>query len=84
MVFNEAEPIDFLKAEVAALSQADFAINEEVLKRPKVDPSTNLPKAYHYYVDLCTPCRKKPRTDQKIKIYLKLDTIIHKDIGYSP
>ena len=35
-VFDEADPIDFLEAEVAALSQADCAINEEVLKRPKV------------------------------------------------
>ena len=27
-VVNEEDPIDFLEAEVAALSQADFAINE--------------------------------------------------------
>ena len=46
-VFNEADPIDFLEAEVAALSQADFAINEEVLKCPKVDPSTLLPTDCH-------------------------------------
>ena len=30
-VFNEADPIDFLEAQVATLSHADFAINEEVL-----------------------------------------------------
>ena len=65
IVFNEADPIDFLEAEVAALSQADFAINKEVLKRPKVDPSTLLPKDYHDYHDLCTPYRKKPRTNRK-------------------
>ena len=70
-VFNEADPIDFLEAEVAALSQADFAINEEVLKRPKVDPRTLLPKDYHEYLDLCTPYRKKPRTDRKFEINLK-------------
>ena len=83
-VFNEVAPIDFLEAEVAALSQADFAINEEVLKRPKVDPSTLLPKDYHDYLDLCTPYRKKPRTDRKFEINLKPDANIHKDIGYSP
>ena len=83
-VFNEADPIDFLEAEVAALSQADFAINEEVLKRPKVDPSTLLPRDYHNYLDLCTPYRKEPRTDQKFEINLKPDTNIHKDIGYCP
>ena len=82
-VFNEADPIDFLEAEVAALSQADFAINEEVLKCPKVDPSTLLPKDYHDYLDLCTPYRKKPHTDWKFEINLKPDTNIHKDIGYS-
>ena len=83
-VFNEADPIDFLEAEVAALSQADFAINEEVLKRPKVDPRTLLGKGYHEYLDLCTPYRKKPCTDPKFEINLKPDTNIHKDIGYSP
>ena len=83
-VFNEADPIDHIEAEVAALSQADFAINEEVLKRPKADPRTLLPKEYHDYLDLCTPYRKKPRTDRKFEINLKPDTNIHKDIGYSP
>ena len=83
-VFNEADPIDFLEAEVAALSQADFAINEEVLKRPKINPSTLLPKDYHDYLDLCTPYRKKPHTDRKFEIHLKPDTNIHNDIGYSP
>ena len=82
-VFNGVDPID-LEAEVAALSQADFAINEEVLKRPKVDPRTLLPEDYHDYLDLCTPYRKKPRTDRKFEINLKPDTNIHKDIGYSP
>ena len=53
-VFNEADPIDFLEAKVAALSQGDFAINEEVLKRPKVDPCTLLPKDYYDRLDLCT------------------------------
>ena len=80
-VFNEADPIDFLEAEVAALSQVDFAINEEVLKRPKVDPRTLLPKDYHDYLDLCTPYREKPRTDWKFEINLKPDTNIYKDIG---
>ena len=83
-VFNEADPIDFLEAEVAALSQADFAINEEVLKCPKVDPRTLLPKDYHDYLNLCTPYCKKPPTDQKFEINLKPDKNIHKDIGYSP
>ena len=83
-VFNEADPIDFLEAKVTALSLADFAINEEVLKRPKVDPRTLLPKDYHDYLDLCTPCGKKPRTNRGFEINLKPDTIIHKDIGYSP
>ena len=69
-VFNEVAPIDFLKAEVAALSQADLAINEEVLKRPKVDPSTLLSMDYNDYLDLCTPYRKKPRTDRKFEINL--------------
>ena len=46
-VFNEANPIDHIEAEVAALSLADFAINEEVLKRPKEDSCTLLPKEYH-------------------------------------
>ena len=82
-VFNEADPIDFLAAGVAALSQADFAINEEVLKSPKVDLSTLLPKDYHNYLDLCTPYRKKPRTDWKFEINPKPDTNIHNDIGYS-
>ena len=82
--FNEADPIDFLEAKVTALSQADFAINEEVLKRPRVDPRTLLPKDYHDYLDLCTPYCKKPRTDWKFEINLKPDTNIHKDIGYSP
>ena len=62
----------------------DFAINEEVLKRPKVDPGTLLPKDYHDYLDLCTPYHKKPPTDRKFKINLKPDTNIHKVIGYSP
>ena len=84
IVSNEVAPIDFIEAEVAALSQADFAINEEVLKRPKVDPSTLLPKDYHDYLDLCTPYRKKPCTNRKFKINLKPDANIHKDIGYSP
>ena len=83
-VFNEADPIDLLEAEVTALSQADFAINEEVLKHPKVDPRTLLPKRYHDYLDLCTPYHKKPCTDWKFEINLKPDTNIHKDIGYSP
>ena len=82
-VFNEADPIDFPEAEVAALSQADFAINEEVLKRQKVDPRTLLPKDYHEYLDLCTPYRKKPRSNRKFEINLKPDRNIHKDIGYS-
>ena len=76
--------MSFLEADVAALSRADFAINEEVLKRRKVDPSTLLPKDYHDYLDLCTPYRKKPRTDRKFQINLKPDANIHKDIGYSP
>ena len=80
-VFNGADPIDFIEAEVAPLSQEDFTINEEVLKRPKVDRRTLLPKAYHDYLDRCTPYRKKPRTDQKFKINLKPNTNIHKDIG---
>ena len=46
-VFNEADPMDHIEAEVAALSPADYAINEEVLKRPKADPRTLLPKEYH-------------------------------------
>ena len=83
VVFNEADPIDFPEAEVAALSQADFAINEEVLKRPKVDPRTLLLKDYHEYLDLCTPYRKKPHTDRKFEINQKPDKNIHKDIGYS-
>ena len=83
-VFNEADPIDFLEAEVAPLSQADFAINENVLKRPKVDPHTLLPKDYHDYLDLCTSYRKKPRTDRKFEINLKPDVNIHIDIRYSP
>ena len=83
-IFNEADPIDFLEAEVTALSQADFSINEEVLKRPKVESRTLLPKAFHDYLDLCTLNRKKPRTDRKFEINLKPDTNIHKDIGYSP
>ena len=82
-VFNEADLIDFLEAEVATLSQADFAINEEVLKRPEVDPHTLLPKDYHDYLDLCTPYREKPNTDQKFEINLKPDKNIHKDIRYS-
>ena len=77
-------PIDHLEAEVAALSQADFAIKEEVRKRPNVDPRTFLPKDYHEYLDLCTPYRKKPHTDRKFENNLKPDTNIHKDIGYSP
>ena len=76
-VFNEADPLDFLEAEVAALSKAHFAINEEVHKRPKVDPHTLLPKDYHDYLDLCTPYHNKPRTDQKSQINLKPDTNIH-------
>ena len=83
-VFNEADPIDHIEAEVAALSQADFAINEEVLKHPKVYPRTLLPKEYHDYLDLCTPYRKKPSTDRIFEINLKPDKNIHKDIGYSP
>ena len=43
-----------------------------------------LPKEYHDYLDLCTPYHKKPCTDRKFEINLKLDTNIHKDIGYSP
>ena len=82
--FNEADPIDSREAEGTALLQADFAINEEVLKCPKVDPCTLLPKDYHEYLDLCTPYRKKPRTDRKFEINLKPDTNIHKAIGYSP
>ena len=54
-VFNEADPIDHIEAEVAALSQADFAINAWVLKRPKADPSSLFPKEYHDYLNLCTP-----------------------------
>ena len=83
-VFNEADPRDFLEAEVAVLSLADFAINEEVLKRPKVDPRKLLPEDYRDYLDLCSPYRKKTRTDRKFEINLKPDTNIHKDIGYSP
>ena len=45
-VFNEVVPIDFVEAEVATLLQEDFTINEELLKRPKVDPSTLLLKDY--------------------------------------
>ena len=82
--FNEADSIDFLEAEVAPLSQADFAINEKVLKCPKVDPRTLLPQDYHDYLDLCTPYRKKPRTNQKFEMNLQPDTNIHKDIRYSP
>ena len=83
-VFNQADPIDFLEAEVAALSQEDFAINEEVLERPKVDPSTLLPKDYNDYLNLCKPYRKKPHTDRKFEINLKPDTNNQKDLGYSP
>ena len=54
-VFNEAEPIDHIEAEVAALSQADLAINKEALKSPKADSCTLLPKKYHDYLDLCKP-----------------------------
>ena len=82
-VFNEADPIDLLEAKVAALSQADLAINDGVLIRPKVDPHTLLQKYYHEYLDLCTPYCKKPRTDWNFEINLKPDTNIHKDIGYS-
>ena len=82
--FNEADPIDHIEAEVAALSPADFAINEEVLKRTKADPRTLLPKESHDHLDLCTPYRKKPRTDRKFEINLKPETNIHMDIGYSP
>ena len=80
-VFNEVDPIDHIEAEFAALSQADFAITEEVLKLLKADPSTLLPKVYHDYLDLCTPYCKKPCTDWKLEIYLKLHTKIQKDIG---
>ena len=83
-IFNEAHPIDFLEAEVAALSQVDFAINKEVLKHPKVDPPTLLPKAYHDYLDLCTPYRMNPCTNRKFEINLKPDMNIHKAIGYFP
>ena len=83
-VFNEEDPIDFLEAKVAAMSQADFAINKEVLKRPKVDHCTILPKNYHHYLDLYTPCRRKQRTDQKFEINLRPDTNIQKGIGYFP
>ena len=83
-VFNEVALIDFLEAQVAALSQEGLAINEEVLKRPKVGRSTLLPKDFHDYIDLCTPYCKKPRTDQKFEINLKPDTNIHQYIGYSP
>ena len=55
-----------------------------MLKRPKVDPRTLLPKDYHEYLDLCTPYRKKPPTDRKYEINLKPDSNIHTDIGYSP
>ena len=82
-VFNEADPIDYLEAEVSALSKADFTINEEVLKRPKVDPRTLLPKTYHDYLDLCTPYRKKPRTDRKFEINLKPDTFFFFFLFYS-
>ena len=66
------------------MSQADFVIKEEVLKRPKANPRTLLPKDYHDYLDLCTPYRKKQRTDRKLEINLKPDTNIYKDIGCSP
>ena len=83
-VFNEADPIDFLEAEVAALSQADFAINEEVLKPPNIDTRTLLPKDNHDYLDLCTPYCKKPRTDRKFEINCNATRISTKISGNPP
>ena len=80
-IFNEADPIDILEAEVAALSQVDFPINEEVRKRPKVDPRTLLPKDYDDYLDLCTRYRKKPPSDRKFDINQIPNTNIHKILG---
>ena len=83
-VFIGEAPIDFLEAEVATLLEGDFTINEEVLKRPQVDPSTILPKDYHDYLDLSTPYRQEPRDDRMFEINLKPDRNSQKDIGYSP
>ena len=67
-VFNEVDPMDPIETEVAAFLQANFAINEEVLKGPKAYPRTLLPEAYKDYLDLCTPYCKKPHTDRKFEI----------------